>query len=204
LEKAKYENQKMLTKQYITGVILAGGKNSRMGSDKGLLQVGDKSIMERQIEVLQPLVNDIIIIHNGKHYSHLGYQVHEDLILDCGPMGGIYTALKVSQTPKNFILSCDMPFINNELVKLIIREAEHCEIAIPRHGEKLEPLCAVYDQSCLETFKELLDQKALKMMDALKFFKVKEIRVPQEILDTKPFTNINTPEDYLKIKFAKN
>jgi molybdenum cofactor guanylyltransferase len=194
----------MTGKKNITGVILAGGKNSRMGRDKGLLQIDGKSIIEWQIDVLQPLVNDIIIIHNGKHYSHLGYQVHEDLIPDCGPMGGIYTALTLNQTPKNFILSCDMPFINNELVKLIIREAEHCEIAIPRHGEKLEPLCAVYDESCIETFKELLDQKALKMMDALKFFKVKEIRVPQEILDTKPFTNINTPEDYLKIKFARN
>jgi molybdenum cofactor guanylyltransferase len=189
----------MTDKKNITGIILAGGKNSRMGSDKGLLQVGGKSIIERQIGVLQPLVKNIIIIHNEDNYAHLGYQIYKDIIPDSGPMGGIYTALMVSQTAKIFVLSCDMPFISPELIKLIIENAEHCEIAIPRHGEKLEPLCAVYDQSCLETFKELLDQKTLKMMDALKFFKVKELTVPQEILETQPFTNINTPEDYLKI-----
>ncbi|MFD2200174.1 molybdenum cofactor guanylyltransferase [Shivajiella indica] len=190
---------KMTDKNNITGVILAGGKNSRMGSDKGLLQVGGKSIMERQIEVLQSLVKEIIIIHNGNNYGHLGVKIFKDIIPDSGPMGGIYTALMVSQTSKIFILSCDMPFISSELVKMIFNEADNCDIAIPRHGKKLEPLCAVYDKSCLVTFKELLDQKALKMMDALDFFKVNEITVPQEILATQPFANINTPEDYLKI-----
>lgn len=170
-----------------------------MGSDKGLLQVGGKSIMERQIEVLQPFVKEIIIIHNGDNYTRLGHQIHKDIMPDCGPMGGIYTALMVSQTAKIFVLSCDMPFVSPELVKLISKEADNCEIAIPRHGEKLEPLCAIYDQSCIERFKELLDQKALKMMDALKFFSVKEISIPHEILETNPFTNVNTPEDYLKI-----
>lgn len=189
----------MPTKQHITGVILAGGKNTRMGSDKGLLQVGGKSIMERQIAVLQPLVKEIIIIHNGDNYTQLGHQIHIDIIPDCGPMGGIYTALMVSQTPKIFVLSCDMPFVSPELIKMIIEEAENYDIAIPRHGNKLEPLYAIYDQSCLGTLKKLLDQRALKMMDALQFFKVKEIRVPDKILVTQPFININTPEDYLKI-----
>lgn len=192
---------KMDKKQNITGVILAGGKNSRMGSDKGLLQVGGKSIIERQIEVLQPLVKEIIIIHNGDNYTELGHQIYKDIMPDCGPMGGIYTALMVSQTAKIFVLSCDMPFISSELVKMIIEKTENCEIAIPRNGEKLEPLCAVYDQSCIETFRELLDQKALKMMDALKLFRVKELTITQEILAKQPFTNINTPEDYLKITF---
>lgn len=191
----------MPTNQNITGVILAGGKNSRMGSDKGLLQVGGKSIIERQIAVLQPLVKEIIIIHNGDNYTELGHQIYKDIMPDCGPMGGIYTALMVSQTAKIFVLSCDMPFISSELVKMIIEKTENCEIAIPRNGEKLEPLCAVYDQSCIETFRELLDQKALKMMDALKLFRVKELTITQEILAKQPFTNINTPEDYLKITF---
>jgi molybdenum cofactor guanylyltransferase len=187
----------------ITAIILAGGKNSRMGTDKGLLKVAGKSIIERQINILQPLVNDILIIHNGDNYADLGFQVHKDIIQDCGPMGGIYTALTVSHTFKNLILSCDMPFISTELLQLILDKAEDCDIAIPRHGEKLEPICAVYDRSCLSTLKNLLDQGALKMMEALKFFRVKEIPVPNIILSSNPFININTPEDFLKIKALK-
>lgn len=194
----------MAHKEKITGVILAGGKNSRMGREKGLLKVGGKSIIERQIEVLRSWVNDILIIHNAGLYGHLGYRVFRDMVPDCGPMGGIYTALAVSQTPKNLILSCDMPLISTELLQLILDQAEDCDIAIPRHGDKLEPLCAVYDRSCAKKFKELLDQKALKLMDALKFFKVKELTVPQEILAIQPFTNINTPEDYMKITSSNN
>jgi molybdopterin-guanine dinucleotide biosynthesis protein A len=145
------------------------------------------------------MVKEIIIIHNGDIYTELGHQIYKDIMPDCGPMAGIYTALMVSQTPKIFVLSCDMPFISSELMKMIIEKTENCEIAIPRNGEKLEPLCAVYDQSCIATFRELLDQKALKMMDALKLFRVKELTITQEILAKQPFTNINTPEDYLKI-----
>lgn len=194
----------MTQKKNFTGVILAGGKNSRMGRDKGLLQVGGKSIIERQIEVLEPLVKDLIIIHNGENYTQLQYPIYRDIIPDTGPMGGIYTALTVSQTPKNLILSCDMPLISTELVQLILDKAEDCDIAIPRHDDKLEPLCAIYDQSCVNKFKELLDQKALKLMDALKFFRVKEISIPHEILETNPFTNVNTPEDYMKITSSNN
>jgi len=188
----------------ITGVILAGGKNSRMGSEKGLLLVEGKTMVERIIEVLKPWVSEIIIIHNGKHYMHLGYQVYSDLIPDCGPMGGIFTALTKSSNRKNLILSCDMPFISQKLLELILENSGNCDIAIPQHRKKVEPLCAIYDKVCQPKFGELLNRKELKLMEALKLFKVRQITIPQDILKTGPFTNINTPEDYLKISQLKN
>ena len=187
-------------KEEITGVILAGGKNSRMGTDKGLLQVDGKIIVERIVEALKPVVDDLLIITNGKNYDYLGYKTYNDLVKDCGPMGGIFTALLHSNTEKNFVVSCDMPFLSTELIQFIADNATGCEIAVPRHGEMLEPLCAVYTKKCCNKFETLLKNKNRKLHDALKQFNVKEVQIPENIFSTDCFANINTPNEYEKIK----
>ncbi|MBL0309317.1 MAG: molybdenum cofactor guanylyltransferase [Bacteroidetes bacterium] len=175
-----------------------------MGTDKGLLVVDGKRIVERIAETLKPLVDEIIIITNGNNYDYLGYQTHNDLIKDCGPMGGIYTALSFSKTEKNFVVSCDMPFITKELVQLIIENSGDSDIAIPMHHEKLEPLCAVYDKRCQPKLGELLRDKEWKLQEALKHFKVKQILVPETVLKTNCFANINTPSEFEALKSSKN
>ncbi|MGB3345597.1 MAG: molybdenum cofactor guanylyltransferase [Aequorivita sp.] len=193
-----------MKKSKVTGVILAGGKNSRMGTDKGLLLVDGKRIVERAIEAMRAEVDDIIIISNGSNYDNLGYKVYRDIIENCGPMGGILTALSCSSTDKNFVVSCDMPFLSKELVGFIIENSDDCEIAIPKHGEKLEPLCAVYDKSCRKGFEELLQRKELKLLDALLHFRVKQIPVPENFSDGNCFHNINTLTEYETLKLKKN
>lgn len=193
-----------MKKDKVTGVVLAGGKNSRMGADKGLLIVNGKRIVERAIEAMKAAVDEIIIISNGNNYDYLGYKVYNDIVKNCGPMGGIFTALTYSKTDKNFVVSCDMPFINKELVGFIVENSDGCEIAIPQHGEKLEPLCAVYDKSCKKGFEVLLQRKELKLQDALRHFKVKQIPVPENISAGKCFENINTPAEYETLKLKKD
>ena len=188
----------------VTGVILAGGKNSRMGTDKGLLMVQGERIVERIIKAIKPAVDEIIIISNGTNYDYLGYKIYSDLIKDSGPMGGIYTALSLSDTKKNFVVSCDMPFISMELVNFIIKNAADCQIAIPKHDDRLEPICAVYDKSCVEQFSVLLKAKDLKLHDSLSYFKVKQIHVPENIFDATCFENINTPAEYETLKLKKD
>lgn len=188
----------------MTGVILAGGKNSRMGADKGLLLVNGEKIVERAIEAMKAAVDEIMIISNGNNYDYLGYKVYTDIIKDCGPMSGIYTALTYSKTEKNFVVSCDLPFLNRELVGFIVENSDSCEIAIPKHGEKLEPLCAVYDKSCREGFEVLLQRKELKLQNALRHFKVKQIPVPENISAGSCFENINTPAEYELLKLKKD
>lgn len=193
-----------MNRHQITGVILAGGKNSRMGTDKGLLAVNGQRIVERMIGVMKSLVDEIIIISNSTNYDYLGYKIYPDLIKDCGPMGGIYTALSCSDTPKNFVVSCDMPFVSPELVRFIIENSNDCEIAIPQHGGMLEPLCAVYDKSCKEQFGVLLQSKELRMQDALRHFKVKQIPIPGNVFAENCFENINTPAEYDALKLKKD
>lgn len=193
-----------MNRQGITGVILAGGKNSRMGTDKGLLKVEGKRIVERIIMALESEVDEIIIISNGNNYDYLGYKIYDDLIKDCGPMGGIYTALSHSSAPKSFVVSCDMPFVSKELVNFIIENSDDCEIAIPLNGKMLEPLCAVYDTSCKEQFEVLLKRKEWKMQDSLDHFKVKRIQIPENIFAENCFENINTPAEYETLKLEKD
>lgn len=185
----------------ITGVILAGGKNSRMGSDKGMLEVEGKKIVDRIIDVMKPLVHEIIIISNGENYNNLGYPVYKDLIKDCGPMGGIYTALNHSKTDKILVSSCDMPFISESILKPLVDEADNADIVLPRHSENnLEPLCAVYSKSCFSKFADLLKRGDWKMKDALKYFKLKKIPFPESENPEHYFLNVNTPAEYLSIK----
>lgn len=185
-----------MNKEKITGVILAGGKNSRMGTAKGLLVVGGKTIIERIIEVMKPIVDEIMIIANENNYDYLGYKVYSDIIKDCGPMGGIHTALSFSKTKKNLIVSCDMPFLTSDTLKFIVENSNDCEIAIPEHNGKTEPLCAVYTNFCRNIFSQFLGRYEWKLKDTLKHFNVKRICFQNGFESGKVFANINTKEEY--------
>lgn len=188
----------------LTGFILAGGKSSRMGTDKGLLAVDGETMVQRIALAMHPVVNEVKIISNGDNYNYLGHRVYSDLIKDCGPLGGIYTALMSSNTNQNLIVSCDMPFLRVELFDLLIKSnsPDH-EITIPRYNDQLEPLCAIYNKSCAGILYDLLIKKEFKLKEVLKQFKLRviDINVHSELEDC--FTNINTPADYQNIKFNK-
>lgn len=188
-----------MSKEKIMGVILAGGKNSRMGSDKGLLVVGRKKIIERTIDAIKPVVNEVMIISNGNKYDYLGYRVYPDIIKDCGPMGGIHTGLSFTKTEKNLVVGCDMPFLTCESLKMIIENSDNCEIAIPEHNGKTEPLCAVYSSICRNKLSRLLAGEEWRLKDALKYFNVKQVHFKDVIESKRIFSNINTKEEYQSI-----
>ncbi|MEK6615419.1 MAG: molybdenum cofactor guanylyltransferase [Bacteroidota bacterium] len=193
-----------MNKEKITGVILAGGKNSRMGSDKGMLTVDGKKIIERILDAMKPVVDEIIIISNEKNYDYLGYKVYNDIIKECGPMGGIHAALSFSATEKNLIVACDMPFITSSVLKQIINNSTDCGIAVPEFLGEAQPLCGVYSKSCLSKFVKLLKKGNWKMKDAFNYFKVNNIRFTKDELPENHFLNLNTPVEYQTIKQTEN
>lgn len=186
----------------ITGVVLAGGKSSRMGTDKGVLLVNGKSMVDSIIGVLAPLVNDILIIANGTNYNYLPYTIYPDRVKDSGPMGGIYTALSHSKTNKNMVLSCDMPFITAGIIEVLINHPTESDIVVPIHGNQIEPLCAIYDKGCIEKMGWLIENKELKLINAFKHFNVQKIIFEENKLNGHCFTNINTPAEYERIKYT--
>ncbi len=185
-------------KERITGIVLAGGKSSRMGTDKGIMELNEKKVIEYVLNSLAPVVDTILIIANNDHYNNFGYPVYEDIIRDCGPLGGIYTGLVNSNTEKNIVLSCDIPFITSEMIDLIVSQSGEYEITVPLHNGKLEPLCAVYTKKCTSRLKELLENKTWKMHDVLNLFGTQQINISGTTGVEQNFININTPQDFIK------
>ncbi len=185
-----------MNKKNITGIVLAGGKSSRMGADKGLLMLKGKLFIEHILEALVPNVNDVMIIANN-NYNGFGYSVYEDIIKDSGPLAGIYTGLMHSKTEMNMIVSCDIPLINSKLIEYIIGHSNKADIAFPLFNGESQPLCAVYSKRTINRIGELIRNNELKMRSVLKYFETKEIHITtaQKFYHDKLLLNINTPEE---------
>ena len=179
------------------GYILAGGKSSRMGTDKGLLLFEGKAMIQYVIEQMQPIFDKLVIVSNNPEYEKFGLEVIPDLIKDIGPAGGIYTALDHSEAKLNFMVSCDMPFVTQEAIAFIVKNADENQIVLLENLGKLEPLFGVYSKECEEKWLQLIQQNTIKLQEMVSYFKLKIIPIENnEIFAASFFKNINTKEDF--------
>ncbi len=188
----------------ITGIILSGGKSSRMGRDKAFLPFPHKPLIEIMIDKLSVLFNELIVVTGNPHlYSKYGIRTVKDIIPQRGPLGGIYTGLLFSKNHYNFIVACDMPFLNPDLVHYMVQKIKGYDLVVPEYGDQLQPLCAIYSKNCIESIKEELSGDNLKVTCFFKNVKQKLI-TEEEIKKTDfqglSFVNINTPEEYKSFK----
>ena len=191
-------------KQKNTGIILSGGKSSRMGSDKGLMILHGKPLIQYSIEVLKELCDEIIICANNPGYDMFGFPVIKDVYPDLGPIGGIYTGLLNSNSESNFVLSCDMPFINPQIIIHLLSKREKSLASIPIHGHNLiEPLCAAYSKTILPQLSKQIRNHDLKLMNLLKTIDVNWVNMYSGLEFYHPdlFFNIND-QDSLEIAEA--
>ena len=189
----------MIDKKDITGIILAGGKSSRMGTDKGFLMFDDKPFIQHSIDALKPLVSEIIIVSDNDDYDVFGHNRVEDLIKNSGPVAGIYSGLEASKTVYNLILSCDIPLINSELLKTILKEIdEKSEIIQVESNNKTMPLIALYKTSCKTKFSKLLQQGEKRLQFAVNQCEVKTITLNKHYeIST---SNVNSKEEFKRLK----
>jgi len=181
----------------VTGIVLAGGKSSRMGFNKAFIEFGGKRLIEATVDCLAGLLPEVLIIANDLDlYAYLGVKVIPDLIPNAGSLGGIYTGLSAAAHPKCFFVACDMPFLNADLIGLLVREAEGWDVVVPRVAGELQPMHAVYARSCLPFIKEAIDVGMLKIARFFPKVKVKTIEEPAlRAVDPSllGFMNVNTP-----------
>ncbi len=183
----------------ITAIILAGGKSSRMGTDKGFVNYKNKPFVQRIIETVAPLVSETIIISNNPNYDIFGLKRYSDLIENAGPLAGIYTGLNHSKTENNLVISCDVPLINSEILRRLTQDNfDEFEVVQLESKGKEMPLIARYKKSCESTFLELLNQGERRVRKALKSCRVKTITVKQS--NEKLTANINTKNDLKEIE----
>lgn len=188
----------------VTGIILAGGKSSRMGEDKSFLPVCGRPLIAIVIETVSALFKNLIIITNQPAlYKKYSARIEADTIKDCGPLGGIYTGLRASKTQHNFVCACDMPFLNKKLIQYILENAENYDMVLPYYHGRYQPLCALYAKSCLRPIGAELQKGNLKITNLLKRVRVKIVSEDEiKALDPEglSFVNINTPHDYERFK----
>ena len=188
----------------LTAIILAGGKSSRIGSDKNksMLRLNGKYLIDIVRSKLKCVVGDNIIIV-GPPERYLSYtQVVPDLFSQKGPLVGIYSGLRASPSQYNLVVGCDMPFLEVKLLKYMAENINSNDIVIPRYGDGyIEPLCAIYSKRCLETIERNLAEHIFSVRAIFPYLKVKFIE-EEEIKKFDPklysFFNVNFKHDFRK------
>ena len=189
-----------------TAAILAGGRARRLGGrDKSRLVIGGRTILARQLDVLQRVVTRIVIVANApEQYADAGVPVLPDAVPGTGSLGGIYTALADAQGPV-LILACDMPFVTAPFLARVIEAGREADIAIPRGHDGYQPLCANYAPACAGPLRRRIEQGALKVVDLLADVRVRELG-PDEIAAFDPdgllLLNVNTADDVARAERA--
>jgi len=185
----------------VTGIILAGGKSSRMGTDKGLQLLCGKPLIGYAIEALSGICENLIISSSSEVYHSFGYLVVDDEFPGIGPMGGIYSALKQSKTEKNLVLSCDLPFVTIELLEYILENSDGYEVAVPYEGNRhYEPLCGFYHVSVLDILSNYIKKGNYKLPDLFDEIAINKLVIGNELpfYHKDLFLNVNTSSDLTK------
>ena len=183
----------------ITGIILAGGKNLRMGKNKAFLEIKGQRIIDRTKQLFVDLFDEVFLVANSPlDYLDLNLRVVSDLFPGGGALGGIYSGLFHASHSHAFVAACDMPFLNKALISHLSTLSPGYDIVIPKMEDGWQPLHAVYSQKCLPFMEDLLQKKNLKIIDFFPRVKKREVTT-EEILPFDPqlvsFLNVNTPED---------
>jgi molybdopterin-guanine dinucleotide biosynthesis protein A len=189
-----------------TAAILAGGRATRLkGCNKAALRVGRLTILERQLVILQQVVSRTIIIANdATPYQAYDVPIVADLMPGSGALGGLYTAIVSSGSPRTLVVACDMPFLAAPFLAHLIQAGETADIAIPRTARGYEPFCATYSRRCAEVVRRRIEAMQLKVSDA--FLSARELTVREIGHDeiarydrrNRLFLNVNTADDYAR------
>lgn len=184
-----------------TGVILSGGLSTRLhGKNKAFISVGGMRILDRLYRIFSDLFNEIILVTNDPgQFVKWDLTIVTDIFQVRSSLTGIHAGLFYMKNSFGFFTACDIPFLNKDLVAILIENIEaNKDIIMPETAAGLEPLCAIYSKRCLNTAEHYIKQNKFKIQRALEKHRWKII--PESELRAKDpellsFFNINTPED---------
>ena len=183
----------------MTSIVLAGGKSLRLGREKALEEIGGRSLIERVIERLSLLGNEIIVVTSSSNQlPDLGVKRVIDSYPGKGNLVGIYSGLKEAASSHGLVVGCDMPFLNVALLRHLIALSPGFDVVIPRVDDEMEPLHAVYSKNCLAPIEVYLREGRLKIFDLLPELKVRYVDNAEiERFDPRhlSFFNINSEAD---------
>ncbi len=182
----------------VSGVVLAGGSSNRYGKNKALVKLHGTPLIERVLDVMRPIFRRVIIITNTPdEYSYLQLPMYQDIIKGLGPLGGIITGLRVIPDNAGFFVACDMPFLNQGLIRHIVEIKADFDVVVPRIFGKMEALHALYDKRCQSKIESLINSRIYQVFRffnkvSVRYVDKDEVRIFDP--DLRSFLNINRPE----------
>jgi molybdopterin-guanine dinucleotide biosynthesis protein A len=184
----------------VTGVVQAGGKSTRMGgAPKALVELGGRRLIERVVGVVREVVDDVLIVTNTPDlYRFLDLPMVPDVFVDHGSLGGIYSGLAAAAGEAAFTVACDMPFLRAAVARLVVERAGEADVVVPRTGDQLQTMHAVYGKGCLPHMHARLRAGRLKItgfFEDVRVLEVPEAEVARHADPALVFTNLNTPEE---------
>lgn len=192
-----------------TGSILAGGQNSRFPKLKGFIKINGETIIDKNLSLLTPLFDEVIISANQREiYDIYNVPVIPDSLPSRGPLTGIYSSLKVCKGDALFVIACDMPLINKDLIVILCDYYLSFRISVsalvPIFKDKIHPLIGIYSKAILNTLESAILNNKVMMLKFLQEISAKYIDVGSIIQEEgdliNPFSNINTLQDLKELK----
>ncbi|HTU40397.1 MAG TPA: molybdenum cofactor guanylyltransferase [Candidatus Aquilonibacter sp.] len=184
----------------LTAFVLAGGKSSRMGSDKAFLECEGRTLLERALESAQCVAPHVYIVGSPGKFEEFG-PVVEDIFRDCGPLAGIHAALRGSQSELNLMLAVDMPFVPRTFLQYLIAESRKMSdamVIVPRAEGRRQTLCAIYRRdfaSASETALRAGRNRIDILFDNVPVRVIEEDELHRAGFSAEIFRNLNTPGD---------
>ncbi|MCF6092641.1 molybdenum cofactor guanylyltransferase [Microaerobacter geothermalis] len=199
-------------KASVHGVILAGGRSSRMGMDKTILPIAGTPLIQKTLNTLRQVsdkvtvsVNDMSRSNYARLFGEVVWKADESHVAGMGPMAGMFTAMKGSLSSYHIVVACDMPFLQGTFLEWMVEiaKAEGADAVVPiGHDGKIHPLHGVYHRRCLPVIQQLLEAKKPRMLGLLEAANVKYLNpdtIEKKGFSAESFMNMNSPEDYKRI-----
>jgi molybdopterin-guanine dinucleotide biosynthesis protein A len=196
-----------LASHLITSIVLAGGKGRRLGKDKLQEVVGGRPLLQRVIDSLSPISEQILVV-TAQGQNRPAIQATQskvasvpDIYPGRGALGGIYTGLTTTKSQYSLVVAADMPFLNPDLLQHLVSVAPGFDVVMPRIDGEIEPLHAVYSRDCLPAIQEQIERNQLQIRIFLERVRVRYVELAEiDRFDPRhmSFFNVNTPEDLTK------
>jgi len=190
----------------ISSIVLAGGRSSRLGHNKVFKTVGDQNLLDLVIKCVTPLSSETILVASSENAPvqsgiYPGLRTVFDIYPGKGPLGGIYTGLLASKSSHNLVVASDMPFLNPALLCYMMQISSDFDLVVPRVGDMVEPLHAVYSRNCLKHMEHLLKHGELPVRRLFSMVRTRFVEADEiEKFDSDhlSFFNVNTRADLQK------
>jgi molybdopterin-guanine dinucleotide biosynthesis protein A len=164
--------------------------------------VGAATLLERSLSVMKAVFPRVMVVtaHDSPPLEAFGCRVTRDLIPNCGSLGGLYTALRLAEHNRIFIVACDMPFLNQDMIRFFVERDPSSDIVLARLPTGLQPLHAVYGRRTLPYFEQMVKARRLRIQDIvtepdLRVTYVEPVEWARLDPQCRSFQNVNTPAD---------